>query len=241
MKILIFISFILIPIYSSAQDIQLHYDFGKPENGPRRDYLVSTVEMFHPDSIGSTYFFIDFEYNSPDKPRGVSLGYYEISREFIMPWFSADKILKPLTFHIEYNDGNAIFKVDTITMGTNLRSAWLGGLGYPINKGNLTFETMLLYKYIRGSSAPDFQVTFTWGANMFQNRLTLDGFLDIWSHDDFLNDSKTKKFTLYSEPQIWYNFHRSFSVGSEFKVSKNFVPGSKRIEVFPTIAVKWNL
>jgi hypothetical protein len=241
MKIILYISFILCAVISSAQDIQLHYDFGKPESGPRHDYFVSTVEMFHPDSLGSTFFFIDFVYNSPDKPRGVSLGYYEISREFMMPWFSKNKVLKPLTFHIEYNDGNTIFKVDSSTLGTNLRSAWLGGLGYPIVKGNLTFEVMVLYKYIRGSSAPDGQLTFTWGYNMFHNKLTLDGFLDIWSHDDFQSESKDKKFTLYSEPQIWINFHRSFSVGSEFKVSKNFVPGSKRVEVFPTIAVKWNL
>jgi hypothetical protein len=44
---------------------------------------------------------------------------------------------------------------------------------------------------------------------------------------------------LYSEPQIWFTITSNFYVGSEFKISKNFVPGSDRIEVFPTLGVKW--
>jgi hypothetical protein len=241
MKAKLFIPFLFLPIYSVAQDIQLHYDFGKPENGPRRNYLVSTVEMFHPDSLGSTFFFIDFEYNSPDKPRGVSLSYFEISREFYMPWFNKNKLLKPLALHIEYDDGNAIFEVDTNIMGTNLGSAWLGGLAYPFKLDGFTLNTILLYKYIRGSTAPDFQITFTWEQNLFHDKVTLSGFLDIWSQDDFLGNAKNKKLILYSEPQVWYNFYRNFSIGSEFKTSYNFVPGSKRVEVFPTLGIKWNL
>jgi hypothetical protein len=204
MKNFFFSTFLLISCYTFAQDIQLHYDFGKPQNGPRRDFLVSTVELFHPDSLGSTYFFIDFEYNSPDKPRGVSLGYYELSREFYMPWFKKFQSLRPLTFHIEYNDGNAIYTEDSVTYGTNLRSSWLGGFAYPVKIGKFTLNTMCLYKYMRGSSTPDFQVTFTWEQNLFRNRVTLSGFLDIWSQDDFYGDISNKKLILYSEPQVWY-------------------------------------
>jgi hypothetical protein len=241
MKISPYILFLFIPTLSVAQDIQLQYDFGKPENGPRHNYFISTVEMYRPDSLGSLYFFIDFQYNSPDKPKGVSLGYFEISHEFYMPWFKNNKIFKPLTIHIEYDDGNAIYLVDSITRGTNLRSSWLGGFAYPIQIGKFTLNTIYLYKYIRGSSTPDFQVTFAWGQNLFHNKVTLSGFLDIWSQDDFYGDPANKKLILYSEPQIWYNFYRKFAIGSEFKVSKNFLPGSNRVEVFPTLGVKWDL
>jgi hypothetical protein len=44
---------------------------------------------------------------------------------------------------------------------------------------------------------------------------------------------------VYAEPQVWFNFHRKFSVGSEFKISKNFFPGSDRVEVFPTLGLKY--
>jgi hypothetical protein len=241
MKIFLITALLIIPFYSNAQDIQLHYDFGKPENGPRRNFLVSTVEMFHPDTLGSTFFFIDFEYNSPDKPRGVSLGYYEISREFYIPWLKKSPVFKQLSIHIEYDDGNAIYVQDSITRGTNLRSAWLAGFSYPFKIGNFTLNTIYLYKYIRGSSAPDFQLTFTWEQNLFHNYVSLSGFLDVWSQDDFYGNPSDKKLILYSEPQIWFNFYRQFSMGSEFKVSRNFIPGSNRFEVFPTLGIKWNL
>ena len=45
-----------------AQNIQLHYDFGRSlydKDLKGRPLLTSTVEKFHPDNWGSTYFFID--------------------------------------------------------------------------------------------------------------------------------------------------------------------------------------
>ena len=43
-------------ISAYAQNIQLHYDFG-------RECATTTVEMFHPDNGGSTYFFVDMDYS----------------------------------------------------------------------------------------------------------------------------------------------------------------------------------
>ena len=56
----------------TAQNIQLHYDFTDD-----RDYLTTTVEMFKPDAYGSTFFFIDFNYDVDDV-EGVSESYFEI-------------------------------------------------------------------------------------------------------------------------------------------------------------------
>ena len=45
-----------------AQNIQLHYDFGRSlydKDLKDRPVLTSTVEKFHHDKWGSTYFFVD--------------------------------------------------------------------------------------------------------------------------------------------------------------------------------------
>lgn len=63
-----------------AQNIQLHYDFGRSlydKDLKGRPLLTSTVEKFHPDNWGSTYFFIDMDYTS----EGVASAYWEIARE----------------------------------------------------------------------------------------------------------------------------------------------------------------
>ena len=57
-----------------AQNLQLHYDFWKG-----RQYLTSTVEMFKPDKHGSTFFFVDMDYDLSDAK--VKLAYWEIARD----------------------------------------------------------------------------------------------------------------------------------------------------------------
>lgn len=52
-----------------AQNIQLHYDFG-------RNMATTTVEMFKPDGGGSIYFFVDMDYS----PKVIG-AYWEIVRE----------------------------------------------------------------------------------------------------------------------------------------------------------------
>jgi hypothetical protein len=157
-----------------------------------------------------------------------------------MPWFRNNKSLRELGLHIEYNDGSLIWEVnDSVILGDNINSSWLTGFEYPFKIGNFTLNTQVLCKYIRGSAAPDFQVTIVWYHLILKERITLAGYFDLWSQDDFFGNPENKMLVLYSEPQIWFNIGSHFSVGSEFKVSYNFVPFSKRLEVFPTLGVKW--
>lgn len=242
MKKLLLTTLVVFPLFVSAQNIQLHYDFGKPQNSDPRNFFIGTLEYFRPDTLGYTFLFVDFVFDSPNGQRGVSLGYFEISREFYMPWFKNNKSLRELGLHIEYNDGSLIYQIpgDSVTYGENINSAWLGGLGYPVKLGNFTLNTMLLYKHIRESSAPDFQLTFAWFHMLFNKRLTVAGFIDVWSQDDLYGNPKEKVAVLFAQPQFWFNFTSHFSVGSEIQISKNFIPGSERYEIFPTLAVKWS-
>ena len=41
---------------AGAQNVQFHYDMG-------RDAATTTVEMFKADNAGSTFFFVDLDYN----------------------------------------------------------------------------------------------------------------------------------------------------------------------------------
>ena len=229
-------------LISSAQNVQLHYDFGKQEDGTKRNFAVSTFEFFKPDSLGYTFMFTDFEFNSVDEPKGASLGYFELARSFYIPGLHKNRVLKNLLFHIEYNDGLIIYpdmNSDTLIVGENLRSSWLGGPEYQFNLGNLSLNLMVLCKYMRGSSAPDGQITLVWYYPVLQNKISFTGYIDVWSQNYFFAGTDSKIVAVYSEPQLWYNFNSHFSLGSELKISKNFVFGSNRIELFPTLGIKW--
>lgn len=73
-KLLLLLSGLLLSSGVLAQNIQVHYDFGKD-----RKYVTTTLEMFKPDKWGSTFFFVDYDYNVGDV-KGVSTTYMEIAR-----------------------------------------------------------------------------------------------------------------------------------------------------------------
>lgn len=216
----------------TAQNLQLHYDFGKD-----RKYLTSTVEMFKPDKWGSTFLFIDMDYDVGET-KGVSLAYFEIARSFNIG-------KSPLAAHIEYNGGFGQYYAQPFFGAYQIEDAWLAGLDYNINNAaftrGITFQ--VLYKYIREKHDASFQLTTVWYLHMLNKKLSFVGFADFWKEDVIYTDgdsfifSKTD-FIFQSEPQLWYNFTENISVGSEIEIGYNF-GGIKGFRVNPTLGAKW--
>lgn len=237
---------LLVALFSApAQNVQLHYDFGKLlyKSGDKdlstapavRPSLTSTVEMFRPDDWGSTYFFVDMNYGkfaADDSQGGVLGAYWEIARE--LKFWKA-----PVSIHVEYNGG-----LDKQPSNIIYNDAWLGGVTYSFaNKDfSKTFSVSALYKAIpRNPSPHNFQLTGVWNLYFAHGAILLSGFIDFWREK---RPWQGTDFILLSEPQIWYNFNSikglekfKFSIGSEVELSNNFV--GKGFYAIPTLAVKW--
>lgn len=215
-------------VASKAQNIQLHYDFG-------RNTWTSTIEMFRPDNGGSTFFFVDMDY-SP-KPTGA---YFEIARELC---FWQDSRLNWLSAHIEYNGG-----LNTATGSFN--NAWLGGATYSGHSEDFskTWSLTAAYKAIPGTrdaagkcQMHNFQITGVWNLDFFNHWLSFNGFFDFWRE---IRHWQGTEFIFVSEPQLWVNLRNikgweniNLSVGTEVELSANFV--GKGFYAMPTIAAKW--
>ena len=78
-----------------AQDVQVHYDLGHSlyKDLSSRMSVTTTVEMFKPDTWGSTFMFTDIDY----KRDGAIGAYWEIAREFNL------SKNKQWAAHVEYN------------------------------------------------------------------------------------------------------------------------------------------
>lgn len=232
---------------------QILYDFGSD-----RKYVTLTLEMFKPDKWGSTYFFVDhdFNYNKMEtESENIAQGgtYTEISRALN---FWKESKLKNWSLHVEYNGG--------ITKNYPINNAWLFGVEYLIHdktyKNTLTLEA--LYKTIRKKhqNVP-MQFTAVWTCNdIFGVKgLKFDGFADFWweNHTSFLDHKGnakvdengdivyTNEHTIFTtEPQLWYNVGQHFgcenlSVGGEVEISNNF--GSNAgFMCRPCLGVKWD-
>lgn len=223
-------------IDADAQNVQLHYDFGRAIYGEgkedptaARGYLTSTVEMFRPDRFGSTFFFIDFDY----APTAQS-AYWEISREFNF-WQDA---LPQLAAHIEYNGG--------LNTSLSFDNAWLAGPAANFVSADFSrsLSLQLMYKYIPGNPVNEhnFQVTAVWNIDFLNSLFSFSGFADFWREGkDYLGTD----YVFMSEPQLWFNLNAlecvpddvAVSVGTEVELSANFV--AKGFFAIPTVAVKW--
>ena len=212
-----------------AQNLQLHYDFGSAlysKEWDNRPVLTTTVEMFHPDSWGSTFFFIDMDYTGD----GISSAYWEIARE--LQFWKA-----PVSIHLEYNGG--------LSNHFSLNNAWLGGATYTYNSADFTkgFTFSTLYKYIQKHSDPhNFQLTLTWYLHFLgEGLLTCSGFADWWREKNPNGD-----YIFMAEPQLWFNLNKlkrvsdsfKLSVGSEVELIHNF-GATEGFYAIPTLAVKW--
>ena len=217
-----------------AQNLQLHFDprhslYGDNVAAPV-NYLTATFEMFKPDQWGSTFAFVDFDFNFN---KGPGLAYAEIARAVKLGDF-------PLLAQIEYNGGLGLVRDSGV--GFSIPNAYLGGVAYPFRLGSFFMNTYLVYKLNAFQEAShDAQWTFTWNASFANNKLSLAGFFDLWSENkDRTGVESGKRLVLLSEPQIWYNITPNLSIGSEIEVSYNFVLGANSFYVIPTLATKWN-
>lgn len=233
----IYFSFMLLSGFAlQAQNLQLHFDPRSSIHGKESfasNYLTATYEMFKTDKWGSTFMFVDADFNLSD--GNVGMIYTEIARNFKINDF-------PLMPHIEYNGGLGLFEIeDNVGGGYSIPNAYLAGLSYTFAIGNIFMETYVAYKYNAFKEAShDVQWTLTWIANFENDKLTLTGFADLWSENkNPLDADLYKKIVFLAEPQIWYNATTNFSLGSEVKISSNF-GGKNNSLVCPTIAMKWN-
>lgn len=218
----LFLSFMLISSLTafSQTNLQLHYDFGAG-----RKYLTSTIERFKPDANGSLFYFVDMNYNAD----GPMEAYFEIARELKF-WDG------PVSAHIEYNGG---LHRDAV-MNFQINNAYLLGATYSMNNADFSKGLSLsaMYKNIQGNGSPhNFQLTGVWYMHMLKGKLSFTGFADFWREKNgFLGTN----YVFLSEPQLWYNFNKRISAGTEVELGYNFA-GVAGFKACPTLAVKYNL
>jgi hypothetical protein len=192
-----------------------------------RPLFTSTVEKFHPDGWGSTFFFVDMDYTG----KGVTTAYWEIARE--LSFWKA-----PFSVHLEYNGG--------VAKWGSFNNCYLLGGTYTYNNKTFSkgYALTAMYKYIQKHRSPNsFQLTGTWYLNMAGDLLTFSGFADWWREE-----TSYGKMIFLAEPQFWVNLNRikgvneklNLSVGTEVELSHDF-GNQDGFYIVPTLALKWTL
>ena len=233
----------------AGTNLQLFYDFGSLGTAcanQRSNRVTTTIELFYPDNWGSTFAFVDIDYNiHPSDPKNTPfMAYMEISR--CLNFWQNTKA-RDLSIQVEYNGGLGVYTVGKEIHGYGINHAALVGLNYCLHTKDYKniFNLELLYKYVLSegngihNNVP-IQFTFVWGCDDFCTApgLRFSGFLDIWGEK--LNGQQS--FVFISEPQLWYNVGRWFkcpnlNIGTEIEFSYNFT--GQGFMCNPCLGIKW--
>jgi hypothetical protein len=218
-----------------AQNIQLHYDFGRTmysNEEAGRPKATITLEQFKADEWGSWFYFVDVDLSR----HFTESAYTEISREI-----NLSKSL-PIAAHVEYDGG--------LNKTGSFQQAGLAGLAYNGHTADFskTWSVQMLYKqyfksYDNTHSYASAQLTGVWGMNLLNDKLRFAGFIDFWRGEKANGHGC---LVVLTEPQLWYNITPHLAVGTEWEISNNFIfnvdPTSDKTFFFnPTLALKWNL
>ena len=237
-KITLFAMLFIAAINIDAQNIQLHYDFGRniyPHEEDGRPKVTVTVEQFKADQWGSWFYFVDI-----DMSRKFTEGAYtEISREFNLGKHS------PFAAHIEYNGG--LNRFGSFQQAALIGPAW-NGHNADFSK---TYSVQLMYKqffksYNDTHSYASVQLTGVWGITFANKACTFSGYIDFLRGEDANNHGQ---LVIQSEPQFWYNFNSikglentNLSIGTEVEFGYNFIfntYNNRDTFINPTLALKW--
>ncbi len=233
----------MLSLSAGAQNIQMHYDLGHSIDGKltNRPSITTTVEMFKPDSWGSTYFFVDLDYQRD----GMAGAYWEVSREISLVKGNT------LAAHVEYNGG--LTSDENTWNATRFQHAALIGPAWNWHNADFsrTFSVQAMYKHFfknkhwHQDAFSSFQLTLVWGMKLANGWIDFSGFTDLWHHPDVNGN-----LIFLSEPQLWVNLNKvkrwekaNLSLGAEVELSNNFVYNNQgsnnRFYAIPTLAAKW--
>ena len=221
----------MVALTANAQDIQLHYDFGRniyPDEEAGRQKVTVTLEQFKADKWGSWYYFVDIDFSR----KFTEGAYTEISREFNIG-------KKGFAAHVEYDGG--LNRFGSFQQAALVGGAW-NGHSEDFSK---TYSVQLMYKrffksYDYTSAYNSVQLTGVWSTTFAQKKCTFSGFIDFWRGEKADGHGQ---LVILTEPQFWFNATEHFSIGSEIEISNNFIYNTyndKSFFINPTLAVKWN-
>jgi len=218
-------AFALGTLVHAQTNFQTFYDFG-------RKHFTTTLEGFHQDDWGNTFFFVDYDYNYKEGNTVVSPNntYFEIARCLN---FWQDTPLAPFSLQVEYNGGFGAGSDMTFAFPVN--SAFLTGIDWFLHDGEFknTLNLKLLYKhFVKMPCDVPMQFTAVWGCqDLFGlSGLRFSGFVDVWCEFD--------NVVVLSEPQLWFQLFNHFNIGGEVEFSYNFA-GMEGFNVKPCIGTKW--
>lgn len=211
-----------------SQNLQVHYD---PRNFPS----VSFEYFKNIDTLESGSFLFKMQTDFKGERTNASQVFLQLSQTL--------RFWKPKIYlSLSYSGGLGIAPGG---FGYYLANSFATGASYPFQWKGAWLSASVLYRYNAFASAShDVQGTFYFGKGFNNYKIFVGGSLVAWTENknqgnDFTAGQYGKKFAFFGDPQLWLRIKNGFSVGSRINVYYHVLTMENKVQVFPTVGVKY--
>jgi len=227
----------MIPATLSAQILQLHYDLRHTLDPARNQMNFPTIYFEYykaKDTSGAFFMKMESDLNSAQHNPGKF--FTQVSQSF--------KFWKPKVYvQLQYSGGMGI--AEPGSYGYYISNAFSLGAVYPFQWKGAWFSTALSYTYnAYKKPSNDFLYSLYWGRSFWNYKFEFSGGVELYSQNKNTGDSFTagqsgKRLAFFGEPQVWFNIHNGFSVGSKINLYYHVLTTEDVLQVYPTAAVRF--
>jgi len=238
MKLVLFSVFISFSAIAFSQNLQLHYDFRHtmdPKTNPK-NYPSFSFEFFkNMDTMGTGSFLIKLQADLNGKNSNTGQVFTQLSQSL--------RFWKPKIYlSLNYSGG---LGVTSAAFGYYLSSSYGIGISYPFQWHGGWFAASLIVRYTafdRPSYDP--QMTIYFGRGFFNYAVFAAGSFVFWTQNknqgsEPANDQHGKKFVFFGDPQLWLKIKNNLFVGTRTNVYFHIFNMKDRVQLYPTIGMKF--
>lgn len=238
MKKILLVAFTSLTLSVTAQNLQLHYDFRHsidPEINPKNFPSFSFEYFTEIDTTGTGSFLFKMQADLKGDRANAGQIFTQVSQSL--------RFWKPKVYlSVGYSGGLGVAPGG---YGFYLSNSFSAGISYPFQWKGAWLATNLLFRY-NAFEIPSYdpQFTFYFGKGLFNYRIFLSGSFVFWSENrnqgnDFTKDLSGKKLAFFGDPQVWIKLKGKLSAGSRVNVFYHLVAPNDKIQIYPTIGLKY--
>jgi hypothetical protein len=238
MKLVLFSVFITVSALAFSQNLQIHYDFRHTLDRRTNpcNYPTFSFEYFkNIDTLGSGSFLIKLQADLNGKNNNTGQVYTQISQSL--------RFWKPKIYlSLNYSGG---LGVTPSAFGYYVSNSYGMGIAYPFQWQGAWVATSLIVRYTafdRPSYNP--QLTLYFGRGFINYRIFTSGSLVFWTQNkdqgiESTKDQHGKKFAFFGDPQFWFRIKNGLSAGTRVNVYYHIYTMDNKVQLYPTIGLKY--
>ena len=235
----------VLSVFASAQQLQLLYDLRHtvdPKN-TQKNYPAFYFEYFKTPKPDSAYgsvkpgsFLLKVQSELSGEKDNIGQYYVQVSQGF--------RFWKPKVYlQLQYNGGLGI--AEPGAYGYYLTNAFSVGTSYSFQWKNVAFFNVYsCYKYTAFKKPSHDNISAFFWLWFFSNyRISFTGNIvaltENRNHGDAYTMMKSgKKFSVFSDPQIWFNIYKGLNGGAKINVYYHLLTEDNRIQAYPALGLK---